>query len=156
MNELLTDDRPFADELRRRKRELVPRHMKDDQMVIRFDEEIIERAYASDLRLTSSSNNIGMSYARSTRLLSRNIPMSPGSHSFMFTVYEVGDALRDSALLFSVKAVRRPESTSLADTTVRFLVNHIPLARPTNTSRRMQMQSNHLYLRHSIRIYHLG
>ncbi|KAH8734449.1 hypothetical protein BGZ61DRAFT_442567 [Ilyonectria robusta] len=108
---------PFADELRRRKRELVPRHMKDDQMVIRFDGEIIERAYASDLRLTSSSNNIGMSYARSTRLLSRNIPMSPGIHSFMFTVYEVGDALRDSALLFSVKAVRRPESTSLADTT---------------------------------------
>lgn len=147
------EHRPFADELRRRKREFLPRYMKDDQMVIRFDGEIIERAYASDLRLRSSSNNNGMSYARSTRLLSRSIPMSPGSHSFMFTVYEVGDALRDSALLLSVSAERRPESTSTTGATVRFHSDYMMLASPADTPRMIPIQSIHLQLRHSFRVH---
>ncbi|KPM36009.1 hypothetical protein AK830_g10563 [Neonectria ditissima] len=94
------------------KRGAPPRMLEPDQMLIYLDGETLVSRDATSSDLTEDSGSSGMSYDRSTGLLTLEVPMTTGDHEMMFVVcdYEYSD--RDSALLFNLKKNRRMTTTT--------------------------------------------
>ncbi|KAK7394041.1 hypothetical protein QQX98_013172 [Neonectria punicea] len=100
----------------RNKRGAPPEMIRPDHMIIILDEDVVAEKDATDTDLDQTPDDTGMSYDRSSMLISLEVPVTRGDHEMIFVICDSDGPDRDSALLFNLETEQQTTTTTTTTT----------------------------------------